>query len=199
MDALTGSNWASERYVEPTSSQSFLQGGRALQPLSYANIRDPLEMEPTSERIVEDIQSLKRTLEMIVQYKGCLVPDMDMRSGRRQAKLNGNGLCKGKARKSQRIATLRERPTHPTALRALDLIDKEAVDEFERLDVARLHHELLAFVADDDDDDEGSDGGGEAGDGDESDDTRALNMDSDEETVQGDDEDEKGGEGSDQG
>lgn len=85
---------------------------------------------------------------------------MDMRSGRRQANLNGNGLCKGKVRKSQRIATLRERYTHPTALRALDLIDKETVDEFERLDVARLHYELLAFEVDDDDD-----VGGESGDG----------------------------------
>jgi hypothetical protein len=103
-------------------------------------------MEPTSERITEDILGLKDTLLKIIAADGCLVKDEDVRSGRRQQKLNGDGECKGKTRKSQRISTLKERPTHPSALRALQLIEQEAEAEFERLNPARLEHELLAFV-----------------------------------------------------
>ena len=144
------------------------------------------EMEPTSERIVEDISSLEDTLQKIIAANGCIVSDEDLRSGRRQAKLNGDGMCKGKARKSQRIATLKDRPTHPTALRALDLITAEAEEEFERLDRDRLQHELLAFAVDDDEDD-GDDNGepeDERGDDDE-DDALALDPDSDEDDIQG--------------
>ena len=144
-------------------------------------------LEPTSERIVEDVSSLEKTLFKIIVAKGCIVADEDMRSGRRQAKLNGDGLCKGRTRQSQRIATLKQRPTHPTALRALDMIGKEATAEFERLDAARLAHELLAFeppddvsVVNDKSDDESENG------------PEALNMDSDEDTIVGNDDGDDG-------
>jgi hypothetical protein len=118
----------------------------------------------------------------------------DLRSGRRQAKLNAAGQCKGKVRKSQRIATLKERPTHPTAVRALDLIAKEADDEFERLDAARLQHELLAFaVEDDEEEDMGQ--GGDNGEEDEDDQNLALDPDSDEDAEDGGGDGEDGDEG----
>jgi hypothetical protein len=156
---------------------------------------DLAEAEPTSEQIVEDVSSLEPTLIKIIAAKGCLVPDEDVRSGVRQAKLNGDGQCKGKTRKSQRIATIKQRPTHPSAMRALELIDEQAVEEFERLDAGVLEHELLAFAEED----------GES-DGDEeeeayeeetaADEALALDPDSDEESGDddGDGEDDEGDE-----
>ena len=151
-------------------------------------------LEPTSERIVNDISSLDVTLQKIVAAKGCLVPDEDLRSGRRQAKLNGAEQCKGKTHKSQRIATLKERLTHPSAVRALDLIAQEADEEFERLDAARLQHELLAFAREDDDEEEmGQDGNGDEEEGEDP--NLGLGPDSDEDTEDGGEDGEDGDEG----
>ena len=142
-------------------------------------------LEPTSERIVEDIQGLQPALEKIIAAKGA---DCDLRSGRRQQKLNWMGKCKGRTRKSQRISTIQERPTHPTAMRAIDLLIAEAEEEFERVDAARLRHELLAFE-DDSDEDEDVPGLREVED-DEDDEVIAMDPNSDEESAAGDEEEE---------
>ncbi len=74
-------------------------------------------LEPTSSRIVEDVLAFQRVLRLIVEAKGCVVPDEATRHGRRARKANapvgiadedvdGKHLCKKKLRLSQRKATL---------------------------------------------------------------------------------------------
>lgn len=49
------------------------------------------EVSPTSGQIVTDIQALPRVLQTIIEAKGCIVPDLSLRSGRRAGPDGGPG------------------------------------------------------------------------------------------------------------
>jgi hypothetical protein len=75
------------------------------------------EVEPTSERLVEDILAFERVLQVIVEHNGCVVPDLFFRTGRRARRANDEaqerlGDCLHKPRTSQRKDTLVSRPCH---------------------------------------------------------------------------------------
>ena len=77
------------------------------------------EYSPSSERIVEDISALPRVLDVIIEHKGCVVPDLFLRSGRRaltaQERQDGKaGAVINAPRKRQRKATLEGRKCHHT-------------------------------------------------------------------------------------
>ena len=62
------------------------------------------EVEPTSERIVEDIMKLDMVLDKIIEAEGCVVFDLFLRTGKRGQELekkDGKGSCKNKPRSSQ--------------------------------------------------------------------------------------------------
>ncbi len=65
-------------------------------------------MEPTSERIVEDILALPEVLNRIIAAKGCVVQDQFLRNGRRARRADNKGECKNK----QLISTNTARPLH---------------------------------------------------------------------------------------
>ena len=90
-------------------------------------------LEPTSARIVEDVQAFERVLGLIVEAKGCVVPDEATRHGRRVRKANAPAdmadedladthWCTKKPRVSQRKATLHKAipPIHADAQAAFD-------------------------------------------------------------------------------
>ena len=90
-------------------------------------------LEPTSSRIVEDVLAFVRVLRLIVEAKGCVVPDEATRHGRRARKANApvgiadedldeKHWCKKKPRLSQRKATLDKAmpPIHTDAQAAFD-------------------------------------------------------------------------------
>ena len=79
-------------------------------------------MEPTSERIVQDILDLPRVLEKIVESNGCVVHGEALRNGHRARRLNGKGILKTPLRASNRKETLVGRTVHPDAKVACDNI-----------------------------------------------------------------------------
>ena len=85
------------------------------------------QVEPTSERIVEDIQALPAVLTKIIAAKGCVIQDQYLRNGRRARRADDKGDCKNKPVSKQRISTNCARPLY------LDC--KEA---FERISVGAL-------------------------------------------------------------
>jgi hypothetical protein len=75
---------------------------------------------PSSKRIVEDILVLDLVLDKIIAAEGCVVPDEDMRNGRRARAAEwtsikpAGGELKNKARASQRKeTTMRTVSVHP--------------------------------------------------------------------------------------
>ena len=84
-------------------------------------------VEPTSARIVEDIQAFPRVLEKIIQRRGCVVPDEDLRTGRRCTALyRDDKELKKKPRASQRTHTQTRPPLHPDCQEAYDSLLQSA-------------------------------------------------------------------------
>jgi hypothetical protein len=79
------------------------------------------KLEPTSERIVQDIQALPRVLGKIIEAEGRVVPDEFLRTGRRElSAADKTTLLKHKVRKSQRKSNnAKLPPIHPDCLDAL--------------------------------------------------------------------------------
>jgi hypothetical protein len=98
-------------------------------------------VEPTSERIVEDVLALPGVLEKIIAAKGCVVQDQYLRSGRRARRADDKGDCKNKPVSKQRKSTLRARPLHPDCQDAFNMLSAG--------DLAKLNHELDQVQADD--------------------------------------------------
>jgi hypothetical protein len=75
------------------------------------------QVEPTSERIVEDVLAFPRVLRVIINAKGCVVADDQLRSGRRYVAVDERSELKHKPRDSQRKSTIRKsaRVCHPDA------------------------------------------------------------------------------------
>ena len=74
--------------------------------------------EPTSDRIVQDIQGWPAVLEKIVDAQGCMIPGDDLRSGHRAERQDGTGPLKSRLRRNQRKGDQGERPLHPDAVDA---------------------------------------------------------------------------------
>ena len=89
------------------------------------------EVEPTSERIVQDIIDLPRVLQKIIDAKGTVAYGEALRNGHRARRADGKGTMKGNLSSSRRKSTLSLRPIHPDARSALDAIlgEEEAVIE----------------------------------------------------------------------
>ena len=79
-------------------------------------------MEPTSERIVQDIVDLPRVLEKNLEANGYVVHGEAHRNGHRARRLAGKGILKTPLRVSNRKETLVGRPFHPDAKVAYDII-----------------------------------------------------------------------------
>lgn len=77
---------------------------------------------PTSERIVEDILAFPRVLQKIFDARGCVVPDLFLRSGKRARRADGKGYCKIKIESKQRISTNVLPDLHPDVMAALPKI-----------------------------------------------------------------------------
>ena len=202
LDNLSDNNYNSERYVELSSTkQCFLEGSRGLDAHSHANMRErskrarhaathTWETPPaaatasssssssTGDRLTTDEMALRRDAIVYLFSTHGYPPEGEW--GHEFGVLKD--IMTKLAIPSQRIATLKERPTHPSAVRALDLIAQEADEEFERLDAARLQHELLAFAGEDEEKEDG-DGGNNDEEKDDDDQNLALDPDSDEDTV----------------
>ena len=80
------------------------------------------EIEPTSQRILEDIKALPEVLHKIIDAKGCVVQDLYLRSGRRYHRANDNGDCKQKPRKRDLKQTLEEPVCHQDCADARDML-----------------------------------------------------------------------------
>jgi hypothetical protein len=79
-------------------------------------------LEPTSERIIADIEDFGNVLELIIEFKGCVVPECRLRHGHRQQAHNGGRVLKHKVSKRQRKHLLRMGPVHHDALEALEIL-----------------------------------------------------------------------------
>jgi hypothetical protein len=80
------------------------------------------EVEPTSERIVQDILDLPRVLQKIIDAKGTVVHGEALRNGHRARRADGKGSMKGNLLNSRRKDTISLRPVHPDARAALNNI-----------------------------------------------------------------------------
>jgi hypothetical protein len=102
-------------------------------------------MEPTSERIVQDVSKFRAVLDIIIAAQGCVVQDIFFRSGRRGdewMRAKGDGHCKNKPRPRQRKATLKTRPIHPDARHAYNQLTTNAGANMEA-DLQGLMAEIL--------------------------------------------------------
>ena len=72
------------------------------------------QVEPTSERIVQDIMALPMVLQKIIDAEGTIVLNEGVRHSRRAMRHDGNGLLTTRLKPSQRKSTLRQRPLHPS-------------------------------------------------------------------------------------
>jgi hypothetical protein len=93
-----------------TDPRCFLKGTPAQ---VYSTMTRCWTVEPTSERIVEDITSLPDVLRKIVAAEGTIVLNEGLRHGRRAERHNGNGLLTTRLTTRQRKDLLQEKPLHP--------------------------------------------------------------------------------------
>ena len=81
-------------------------------------------LEPTSARIVEDIEALPRVLNTIIAHNGCVAPDEAFRNGRRAQTHDGKKILKRKPVARQRISTLKCLIIHQDVVEARDNLIK---------------------------------------------------------------------------
>ena len=86
-------------------------------------------ISPTSEEIVKDVEPFRKVVECIVDAKGALVPDDDIRRGRRAVSLYEKvGMKKTNLRNRDRRCTNEKRPpTHPELDDAMTIIHQKAL------------------------------------------------------------------------
>jgi hypothetical protein len=72
-----------------------------------------MELAPSSERVIEDVDFMLVVLDKIIAAGGCVVPGEFLRTGRRVVRVDGTKALGGRFRKHQRIETLEARPRHP--------------------------------------------------------------------------------------
>jgi hypothetical protein len=79
------------------------------------------DLEPTSDRIVEDISNFPEILRKIIANHGCVLYSDSLHTGRRAISSDGSRVLKHKPRPSQRKATHRARVIHPDLQEARDM------------------------------------------------------------------------------
>lgn len=77
---------------------------------------------PTSARIIADIMEFPRVLEIVIQHRGAVVPEIQLRHGHRHQAINGGRVLKRKVTSRQRKHLLTSEPVHPDAERALQAL-----------------------------------------------------------------------------
>ena len=116
-------------------------------------------VEPTSERIVEDIYHLPIVLDKIIEAGGCVVQDEFLRTGRRHRRADDKGDCKIKPRRSSRKETAALPPIHSDAAAALGLLSRsEELRQLQFIANAENHQNDHHIIDSDAADDNGSDG-----------------------------------------
>ena len=87
------------------------------------------EIAPSSTRIVDNILGLELILRNIVAAKGCVVPDCNLRNGRRYVSADDRKVLNAKPKKRQRKSTLQEAEAkcHSDALHAKLLLCNAAL------------------------------------------------------------------------
>jgi len=80
------------------------------------------ELEPTSERIVEDISNWPEVLRKIIANHGCVLYADRLRTGRRYDNMRTGRPLLHKPRASQRKATLKSRVIHPDLEEAREML-----------------------------------------------------------------------------
>lgn len=75
-------------------------------------------LAPTSEQIVADVLALPEVLRKIIDARGCVVKDLDLRSGRRYIRADGKGDLMRKPRTRQQKDTMVSAPCHPDNIEA---------------------------------------------------------------------------------
>ena len=88
-------------------------------------------LEPTSARIIADIEDLGNVLDLIIENKGCVVPECRLRHGHRQMSHNGGRVLKRKVTQKQRKHMMQMGPIHPDAVDVLKILLGEAPLEAE--------------------------------------------------------------------
>jgi hypothetical protein len=90
-------------------------------------------IEPTSERIKEDITAFPDILQAIIDHEGCVVKDLFLRDGRHARRADDAGPLKSKRRKRQQKGTISEPVCHPDAveskLQLTHQFQKEIIEE----------------------------------------------------------------------
>jgi hypothetical protein len=79
-------------------------------------------LEPTSDRIVEDILGLPRVLDKIIEARGTVVPDEFLRSGRRQRRADGSELKRKPIKRQRKVTNTTLPPVHADCQEALRLL-----------------------------------------------------------------------------
>ena len=77
-------------------------------------------MEPTSQRIIADIEDWPRVLGVIIASKGCVVHGEAVSSGHRYQRLDGKGPMASHMKSHDRIALLYGRPVHSDSQAAFE-------------------------------------------------------------------------------
>jgi hypothetical protein len=78
------------------------------------------EVEPTLERVVQDIESWEYAVNKIIEARGTIVHGLALRHGHRWARANGKGESTSRRLGRQRKDTFCSRPVHPDALSSLN-------------------------------------------------------------------------------
>lgn len=89
---------------------------------------------PDSERIIEDIEGFKTVLEKIVENRGCIVHDEDIRTGRRARRSDGKpNPCKRNPQTQRRVKQLHDIPIHTDLSDVPAMIEVKAWQELQHV------------------------------------------------------------------
>ena len=86
-------------------------------------------IEPTSERIIADIEDFSNVLGTIISHNGCVVPECRLRHGHRQQAHNGGRVLMRKVTQRQRKQLMTMGPVHSDAEEALQILLGTAIPE----------------------------------------------------------------------
>ena len=98
-------------------------------------------LEPTSARIIADIEGFGNVLDLIIEFNGCVVPECRMQHGHRQQGHNGGRVLKRKVTKRQRKHLLTMSPVHPDAHCVLNIL--LGIDEVVKLAFTEIEEAMF--------------------------------------------------------
>ena len=98
-------------------------------------------LEPTSARIIAVIEDFGNVLDLMIEFKGCVVPECRLRHDHRQQAYNGGRVLKRKVTKRHRKHLLTMGPVHPDAQGALNIL--LSIDEVAKLAFTEIEEALI--------------------------------------------------------